>query len=92
MPTCDDYTEACFQRRYSETIEEDYLTCEVCGDRRETLHEGNACEHCAHECDECGEAFHPELLEETDDGDEFICEVCWDNRVEGEKWKEKNLC
>ena len=30
--------------------------------------------------------------EQQDDSDAFICEVCWDNRVEGEKWKEKNLC
>jgi hypothetical protein len=90
MPTCDDYTEACFQRRYSETIEEDYLTCEVCEERFETLNEGDACDDCADECVGCGEAFHPELLAEDYDGD-ALCEVCWDNAVKGEEWKEANL-
>jgi hypothetical protein len=90
MTSCDDYTEMRFRERYSETIEEDYLTCEVCGDRRETLFEGDACEHCADECAGCGESFHPDLLEEDNDGD-FLCEVCWDNAVKGKQWAEENL-
>ena len=90
MTSCDNYTEMRFRERYSETIEEDYLPCEVCEERFETLNEGDACDDCADECVGCGEAFHPELLAEDYDGD-ALCEVCWDNAVKGEQWKEANL-